>query len=62
MCTQATRQCASVIKAGVAYMNVRALTHLKQELAWARDEWLRVISVTMLFKTVIPLKNKAILN
>ena len=24
--------------------------HLKEELAWAVDKWLRVISTTMLFK------------
>ena len=40
------------------YMNVCLLRHLKQELAWARDEWLGVISITMLFKIVIPLKRQ----
>ena len=31
--------------------------HLKEELAWAIDERLQVISNKMLFKTVIPLRN-----
>ena len=60
--TRVTRQCTSVIKMSVACMNVRVSRHLKQELAWAIDKWLRVISNPMLFKTVIyttkNLKNK----
>ena len=47
-------------------MNVHVSRHLKEELAWAIDKWLRVISNTMLFKTVSyttkNLKNKAILS
>ena len=35
-------------------MNVRISRHLKQEPAWATDEWLRVISITILFKTGTP--------
>ena len=42
---------------GMLYVNVHVSTHLKQELAWAIDKWLWLISNTMLFKTVIPLKN-----
>ena len=45
-------------------MNVRVSRHLKEELAWATNKWLWVISNKMLFKTVIPLmklKNKAVL-
>ena len=45
---------------GVAYVNLRVLRHLKQEVAWDRDEWLRIVSTTMLFKTVIPLRIKRI--
>ena len=41
-------------------MNVCISRPLKQELAWAIDIWLRVISNTMLFKTVIP--SRFILN
>ena len=47
-------------------MIVHVSRHLKEELAWAIDKWLRVISNTMLFKTVSYtskyLKNKAILS
>ena len=45
------------IKVGVAYMNVCVSKQLKEELAWAIDKWLRVISNKMLFKTVVPLRN-----
>ena len=41
----------------VAYMGVHILRHLKEELAWAIDKQLQVISNIMLFKTVIPLRN-----
>ena len=41
----------------VAYMNVCVSKRLKEELAWAIDKWLRVISNKMLFKTVVPLRN-----
>ena len=48
-------------------MNVRVLKHLKEELVWAIDERLQVISNKMLFRTVITyttkkLKNKGILT
>ena len=46
-----------------SYMGIHILRHL---LAWAIDKWLWVISIIMLFKTVIhaskKLKNNAILN
>ena len=49
---------------GVAYVNVHVSRHLKEELAWVIDKRLWAISNKMLFKTVLPLrnKNKAILN
>ena len=31
-------------------VDVRASSHLKEELAWAVDKWLWVISTIMLFK------------
>ena len=53
---------ASVIKVGVAYVNVRALKHLK-ELTWAIDKWLQVSSNCYLKSyTTKNLKNKAVLN
>ena len=39
---------------GVAYVNVRVLTHLKEELALVIDKQLRFISNKML---VVPLRN-----
>ena len=36
-----------------AYMNIHISRSLKQELALATDKWLQVITITMLFKTVI---------
>ena len=38
-------------------MNVCVLRRLKEELAWAIDKRLWVISSKMLFKTVVPLRN-----
>ena len=38
MLSQGTRQCVSVIKVGVAYVNVCISRNLKQELAWATDK------------------------
>ena len=47
----------------VAYVNVHVSRRLKEELGWAIDKRLRLITNKMLFKTVIPLiKNKAIFN
>ena len=50
----------------MAYLNVRVSKSSKEELAWAIDKRLRVVSSKMLFKTVIyttkKLKNKAVLN
>ena len=45
---------------GVARVGVLASRRLKEELTWATDKWLQVISNIMLFKTVIPLRNKRI--
>ena len=42
---------------GVAKMGVQVSRHLKEELAWAIDKWLKFISNIMLFKTVMPLRN-----
>ena len=36
-------------KVGVAYVNIRILRHLKEELAWAIDRWLQIISNKILF-------------
>ena len=41
----------------VAYVNIRVLKSLKEELTWATDKQLWVISNKMLFKTVVPLTN-----
>ena len=38
----------------MAYVNVHVSRNLKEELVWAIDKWLQVISNIMLFKTVIP--------
>ena len=43
----------------MAYVNVRVLRCLKEELAWVIDKWLWVISNKMLFKTVVPLRKRA---
>ena len=42
---------------GVAYVGVHVSRRLKEELAWATDKRLQVISNIMLFKTVVPLRN-----
>ena len=45
------------MKVGVAYVNVCILGYLQEELAWPVDTWMAsVISNTMLFITVIPLR------
>ena len=31
-------------------IDVRVSSHLKEELAWAVDKWLRIISAVVLFK------------
>ena len=38
------------------YVNIRVSRRLKEELSWAIDKRLRLISNTMLFKTVLPLR------
>ena len=46
-------------------IDVCVLSHLKEELNWAVDKWLQVISTIMLFKNtkeLIGTKNKAVLN
>ena len=49
-------------------VDVRISSHLKEELTWAIDKQLRVISTIMLFKNskstkeLKKLKNKAVLN
>ena len=47
-CTQVTRWSASVIRVGVAYMNVHVSRHLKEELSWPIDKQLWLIINTML--------------
>ena len=47
----------SVVKVGVAYVNICVSRRSKEELAWVIDKRLRVISNKMLFKTVLPLRN-----
>ena len=48
--SEVTRRSASVIKVGVVDVDVRVSSHLKEELTWAIDKRLRVISTIMLFK------------
>ena len=47
-CTRVTRQSASVIRVGVAYVNVRVSRCLKEELSWAIDKRLWLIINTVL--------------
>ena len=56
-CRSVTRLSASIIKVGVAYVNICVSKDLKEELAWAIDKQLRVTSNKRIFKTVIPLRN-----
>ena len=46
------------------YVNLRVFGHLKDELAWAIDNWLWVTSNKMFFKTVIytTKKKKVVIN
>ena len=44
----------------MAYVNVCVSRHLKEELAWVIDKWLRAISNKMLFKTAVPVRNERI--
>ena len=63
-----TRRSASVIKVGVVDVDVGVSSHIKEELTWAIDKRLWVISTIMLFKNskstkeLNKLKNKAVLN
>ena len=45
-----------MIRVCVAYMNVRVLRCLKEELVWVLDKRLQLIINKMVFKTVIPLR------
>ena len=50
---------------GVVDIDIRVSSHLKEDLAWATDQQLWVISTIMLFKnsySTKELKNKAVLN
>ena len=38
------------MKVGVVDVDVHVSSYLNEELAWAVDKWLRVISTIMLFK------------
>ena len=38
------------MKVGVVDVDMCVLNHLKEELTWAIDKWLRVISTILLFK------------
>ena len=49
-CSEVARRSSSVIKVGVVDIDVRVLSHLNEELTWAIDKRLRVISTVMLFK------------
>ena len=42
---------------GVAYVNVHLSRHVKEELAWAVDKWLQVISNTNVIKNSYTTKN-----
>ena len=46
---QVTRWSASVIKVGVVNVHVHISSHLKEELDWATDKRLQVITIIMLF-------------
>ena len=48
---------------GMIDIDIRVSSRLKEELAWATDKWLWVISTILMFnKTIIVLKNKAVLS
>ena len=55
-CTRVTRKRASVLKVGVAYINIYMSKHLKEELAYAIDKWFHIISFVPLYKMVILLR------
>ena len=44
------RRSASVIRVGVVDVGVHISIHVKEEMTWAVDKWLRIISSIMLFK------------
>ena len=43
-CSEVTQRSTSVIKVGVVDVDVRVSSHLKEELTWAIDKQLQVIS------------------
>ena len=49
-CSYVIRWRVSVIKVGVVEVDVRVSSHLKEELIWAIDKQLQVISTIMLSK------------
>ena len=51
ICSKVTGQSASVIKVGVVDIDVRISSHLKEELTWAIDKQLWIISTIMLFQS-----------
>ena len=61
-CTRVTRQSASVIKMGVAYVNVCVSRRLKEEVAWAMINvlGLLVIKCCLNSYTTKKLKKKAV--
>ena len=61
-CTWVTRESASVIKVGVAYVNMCISRHLTEELDWAIDKKLWISGLFKNSYTTKNIKNKAILN
>ena len=49
VCMSPPPRSASVLKVGMVDVDVCVLSHLKEELAWATDKRLRVISTIVLF-------------
>ena len=46
-----------IYKGGCVVRGRTSIKVIKEELAWAIDKWLQVISNIMFFKSVIPLRN-----
>ena len=49
-CNEVTRRGTSVIKVDVVDVGVHVSSHVKEEMTWAIDKWLWIISSMMLFK------------
>ena len=47
----------SVIKADVVYVGIHISRDIKEKHTWATNKQLWIISIIMIFKTVIPLRN-----